>query len=121
MIVSSRHEGRIVIFAVQGRLTLGPTLPQIKPRILASLASRASAGLIINLAGVSDIDSAGLGELASIYTAVMQRGIRMAFAHAHPRIEGLLAITRLDGIFSVFDTEGSALEYLSKPEVPNQS
>jgi anti-sigma B factor antagonist len=121
MVVTSRHEGRVAIFNVQGRLILGPTLPRIKPRILAALASKATVGLIINLAGVSEIDSSGLGELVSIYTTVMQRGIRMVFAHMHPRIEGMLAVTRLDGVFTVFDTEGSALEYLSKPQVPNQS
>jgi|SRR5580658_2935580 anti-sigma B factor antagonist len=120
MIISTRHEGRIAIFIVQGRLTLGPTLFRIKPRILAALAANASEGLIINLAGISYIDSAGLGVLVSIYTAAMQRGIRVALAHANPKIEVMLAATRLDGIFSVFDTEGSALQYLSKPQVPNQ-
>ena len=120
MLLSSRHEGRIAIFIVQGRFTLGPTLLRIKPRVLAALAAKASAGLIINLAGISNIDSAGLGVLVSIYTAATQRGIRVALVHANPKIGEMLAATRLDGIFTVFDTEGSALEYLSKPQVPNQ-
>jgi hypothetical protein len=91
MIVSSRHEGRIAIFTIQGRFTLGPMLARSKPRILAALASN-----------------------------VMRRGIRIALAQADPRIAGMFAITRLDGIFTVFDTEASALEYLANPQVPNQ-
>lgn len=120
MLFSSRHEGPFVIFAVQGPFTLGPMLHRVRPRILASLADRPSSGLVINLAGVPEIDSAGLGELVSIHTAVMQLGLRMVLAHVAPRIEQMFKITRLDGVFTAFDTERSALEYLSKSQVPNQ-
>jgi len=110
----------MVIFTIKGRFTLGPMLHVLKPHILASLASRPSPGVILNFAGISDLDSAGLGELVSIQTALTQLGVPMALAHVAQNVKLMFSVTRLDGVLAVFDTERLALQHLAKSEVPNQ-
>src|ERR1700736_4185961 len=113
MILSSRHEGKIAIVQVQGKLTLGPTLRRIKPRIDELLASKPTTGLVMSLAGVSAMDSAGLGELVTIHSSAARRGVRMVLANVSPSIQQLLAITRLDGILPAYAGEAAAIEGLA--------
>ena len=119
VILSTRHAGSVVIFQLQGPLTLGPALRRLKPRIDASLSPKSSTGVVLNLAGVAEIDSSGLGELVAIHTSATRRGGRVALACVPARIQGMLAITRLDGIFTLCADEASALQHLAQPQIPD--
>jgi anti-anti-sigma regulatory factor len=65
--------------------------------------------LILNLADVPYIDSAGLGEIVRTYTTVSRQGGALKLLALTKRITDLLAITKLLTIFETFDAEAEAV------------
>jgi anti-sigma B factor antagonist len=112
VIVSTRHAGKIAIVHLLGKFTLGPALRRVKPQIDAAMSAQGSAALILNLAGVSAMDSAGLGELVTIHTSAARRGVPTVLASVSPRVLEMFAVTRLDGIFTVCSDDEAAVEQL---------
>jgi anti-sigma B factor antagonist len=65
--------------------------------------------LIVNLANVKYIDSCGLGELISCYAMLHQVDGHVKLLHLNNRRQHLLAITKLDSLFEIFDSEPAAV------------
>ena len=65
--------------------------------------------ILLNLAGVGYIDSSGIGELVSSFTAVKKEGGTLKLLKLTQKIQDLLAITKLLTVFDVYDDEGEAL------------
>ncbi|HEX5084586.1 MAG TPA: STAS domain-containing protein [Blastocatellia bacterium] len=65
--------------------------------------------LIVNLARIKYMDSSGLGELISCYTALQRLNGRVKLLHLNNRLQYLLAITKLDSVFETFDSEPVAV------------
>ena len=93
---------------------LSPALQQLKTRIDKLIAAKTTSGLILDLSAVPDMDSSGVGELLTIHTSVTRRGLKVALAGVNRRVQEILDITRLDGIFAICRDEKSALEHLSQ-------
>jgi anti-sigma B factor antagonist len=70
---------------------------------------------VLNLAAVSAIDSAGVGELMKIHTFAIRRELRLVLAAVNPKIAEMLKITRLDSLFSTCADEASALRQIAQP------
>ena len=93
---------------------LSPALHQLKARIDKLIAAKTTSGLILDLSAVPDIDSAGVGELLTIHTSATRRGLKVALTGVNRRVQEVLDITRLDGIFAVCPDEKSALEHVAQ-------
>ena len=65
--------------------------------------------LVVNLAKVKYMDSSGLGELISCYTALKRVDGRVKLLHLNNRLQYLLAITKLNSVFEIFDAEPAAI------------
>jgi anti-anti-sigma factor len=65
--------------------------------------------LIVNLARIKYMDSSGLGELISCYTALQRLNGHVKLLHLNNRLQYLLAITKLDSVFESFDSEPAAV------------
>ena len=114
MILSSRHTGKVAVVKLDGRLTLSPALHKLKPRVDTILLANSSTGLVLDLSAVPDIDSAGVGELLTIHTSATRRGMKVALANVNRRVNEVLEITRLDGIFTICENEESALQHVAQ-------
>src|SRR5260370_719773 len=120
LIISTRYNGAIAIVHVQGALTMGPALPALKSRIDRATSERASTGLVLNLAGVARMDSAGLGELLAIRSLAAQHGFWVALVKPPPKLKEMLAVTHLDDFFTFHEDEESAITcFTAPPAVPN--
>ncbi len=75
--------------------------------------------IILNLGEITSIDSSGVGELMSAYTAVVNQGGHLKLLHLTRRIRELLAITKLLTVFEVFEDENTALASFGPPR-PDQ-
>ena len=75
----------------------------------AKLASEGHANVLVHLAGVTDIDAHGLGELAWGLTMLRRSGGGMALIAPCRWVRRLLALTRLDTILPVFESECDAI------------
>ena len=63
----------------------------------------------MNLANVTYIDSAGLGELTAAYTSVKNRGGELKLLNLTKRVHDLMQITKLYTVFDVYDDEKKAI------------
>jgi anti-sigma B factor antagonist len=103
-----RHVGDVAIVDLGGRITLGEGSGTIRETI-KNLASAGTKNILVNLAAVTYIDSAGLGELVGSYASVTNAGGHIKLLHAQGKVKDLLAVTKLYTVFQAFDDEAAAV------------
>ena len=84
-------------------------------RIEALLAGGATH-LVLNLEGVSYVDSAGLGAMVEAFTVARHKAVRLTLLNPTERTRHLLEITGLARIVETFDSEAAALGQLRDVE-----
>ena len=80
----------------------------LRDSVLEALDSGATK-ILINLQGVSTIDSSGIGELVAAYTTVTNRTGQLKLSNLSPKVTDILQITQLLTVFQVEETEEAAL------------
>ena len=78
-----------------------------------SLVNQGHKKIVLNLADVPYIDSAGLGEIVRTYTTVSRQGGSLKLLNLTKRITDLLSITKLLTVFETFDSENDAVRSFS--------
>jgi anti-sigma B factor antagonist len=66
--------------------------------------------ILLNLAGVTDIDSSGLGELIASHNTLKKIGGQVKLLHLTKRVRELMVISKLLTVFDVYDSEAEALD-----------
>ena len=112
MEIKERVVGGVSILDLSGKIVLGEGDMQVKERIKDLLAD-GQRKILLNLADVNYIDSAGLGALISSYTTAKREGGSLKLVNLTKRIQDLLAITKLITVFETFDNEAEALASFS--------
>ena len=82
--------------------------PQLRDG-LTSVLSAGDSPLVVDLTGVSFLDSTGLGALVAARTLAAERGVGLHLACTSRRILKLFTITGLDGVFEIHDSVASAV------------
>ena len=116
MQISERKSGDVVIVEVSGKITLGEGDELLKDKV-NSLVNQGHRKIVLNLAGVPYIDSAGLGEVVRTYTTVSRQGGSLKLLNLTTRITDLLSITKLLTVFETFDSESDAVRSFSSAKV----
>ena len=83
---------------------------------MRELVQGGSRRIILNMADVTYLDSAGIGELVAAYTTVTTAGGQLKLLNLAKRVHDLLNITKLYTIFETFEDEASAIASFSVPE-----
>jgi anti-sigma B factor antagonist len=109
MEISERTIGDVVVVDVSGKVTLGDGGDTMMKDKLRSLVQQGRRKLLLNLADVSYVDSAGLGAIVQSFTTVTNQGGALKLLHVTKRIKDLLAITKLITVFETYDSEAEAL------------
>ena len=112
MQIDERAAGDVTILDLKGRMTLGEGDELLKDKI-NSLVLQGRKQIVLNLAEVPYIDSAGLGEIVRTYTTVTREGGQLKLLNLTKRITDLLAITKLLTVFETFENEADALKSYS--------
>ena len=112
MQIEERAAGEVTILDLKGKMTLGEGDEILKDKI-NSLVLQGRKHIVLNLADVPYIDSAGLGEVVRTYTTVKRQGGNMRLLNLTKRIEDLLSITKLLTVFESFDNEADAVRSLT--------
>ena len=108
MTVTERPKGAVIILDVAGNITAGEGAATLRDKV-RSLLQQGSKQLLVNLAGVSYMDSGGLGEMVQAYATVTKRGGSLKLINVTKRLQDLLVITRLSTVFDSFDDEAEAV------------
>jgi anti-sigma B factor antagonist len=103
-----REVDSITVVDVSGRITLGEGCKLLREVIREQLAKN-HKNLLLNLADVTYIDSSGIGELVSAYTAVSNQGGQLKLLNLTRRVHDLLQITKLYTVFDIHDDEAKAI------------
>lgn len=91
-----------------GKITLGEGSAILRTTI-RGLIERGHRKILLNLADVDYIDSSGIGELVSAYTAVRTASGEMKLLQLTRRVHDILQITRLVTVFDVQAEEDVAV------------
>jgi len=86
----------------------------IKSRILSLVEEKNPQGLLLNLDGVTFIDSMSIGALVSIRKAVLAKGGKFALCSLHPFVNKILSVVTVNAIFDVYDSEAQALKAMQR-------
>ena len=108
MKLTTRDVSGVTIVDLSGKITLGEGGLTLRDEVHKLLAT-GSKKIILNLADVNYIDSSGLGELVSAYTAVKNAGGELKLLNITSKVRDLLVITKLVTVFDVKDDEATAV------------
>jgi len=106
---TSIHETNGVgILQLHGRLALGEATRQVRDAV-KELAAQGQTKILLDVADVDYIDSAGLGTLVACYSTVQNGGGQLKLLHVGGKLREQLAITKLVTVFENFEDEARAV------------
>jgi anti-sigma B factor antagonist len=109
MKATSRTADGVEIIALQGKITIGSGDSQLREVITNALNSGKNS-ILLDMGGVTTIDSSGIGELVGSYTTVTNRGGKLKLLHLPAKLNELLHVTQLITVFEVYENEPDALK-----------
>ena len=113
MSVTQRKEGNVTIIELSGPVTIGRGDVLVRESINEALAA-GERQILLDLDGVTALDSSGVGELIAAYTSLTNRGGTLRLSRLSPKVDSVLQVTRLSGILDSFETQEDALKAFSK-------
>ena len=109
MKASNRQVDGITVVDMSGRITLGEGSVILRDTI-RDLIGKGQKKILLNLGDVTYIDSSGIGELVSAFTAVRREGGELKLLNLTKKVHDLLQITKLYTVFDVKDDEAAAVK-----------
>jgi anti-sigma B factor antagonist len=117
MQTNTRQIGDVVVVDISGRITLGEGNVVLR-EVVRELAEKGNRKIVLNLGEVHYVDSSGIGELVKTHTTMRNQGGKLRLVNLNKRIDDLLQMTRLAGVFDIERDEASALASLRSEAVP---
>lgn len=108
MDISQRNVKGVTVLDITGPITLGPGTERLNDKV-RSVLQQGEKQIVVNLAAVPYMDSAGLGELVHAYTTAMRQGGRLKLLNVTKKLNDLLVITKLSTVFESHDSEAAAI------------
>jgi anti-sigma B factor antagonist len=115
--MTERQVGAVTILDLAGKLTIDQGAERLRDKI-NSLIQQQRTAIVLNLGGVSYIDSGGLGQLVASYSSISRTAGGLKLLNVNKRNHDLLSISRLVTLFDTFDSEESAVNSFSSVVVP---
>jgi anti-sigma B factor antagonist len=107
MKIVERQVDDVNILDVHGKILIGEGDDALREAV-TKLVKGGQKKILLNLADVPYVDSAGLGEIVRCYTTVSREGGRLKLVNLTKKIQDLLAITKLLTVFETYDSEAEA-------------
>lgn len=109
LVIKERRIENIIILDIEGNLRIGDGSVSFRSAIRQLLLEE-EHNVLLNLKDVRYIDSSGLGELISGYTAIKKDGGHLKLLNLSEKVHELMTITKLLTVFDVYDDEPKAIE-----------
>ena len=108
MNIRIRNAGPATILDLEGTLKLGKDEEGFRSQV-QQLADTGTLHIAVNLAGVTDMDSSGIGSLVRAFTTFKRAGGKCTFFSPNKRVQMLLKMVRLDSVLDLAEDEATAL------------
>jgi len=102
----ARHAD-IAVIRCRGRIVFGQEVDELRLKVLSLL--KKTNRVVLQLAGIQQIDSEGLAALVGLFISARNRGGELKLAEPSPKARELLRVTRLDEVFGTYKSERAAI------------
>ena len=109
MQIVERTVGDVTVLDLSGRLILDDGFEPLRV-VLNRVIGEDRRKLLLNLADVTYLDSAGVGLIACKYVTMCRHHGQLKLCNLHPRSHEVLHITKLLTVFEAFASEADALK-----------
>jgi len=106
--ITDREVNGVSILDMEGRLVLGEESNTFRERF-KSLLTVGKKKIVLNMANVTYIDSAGLGTLVASYNNARSQGATLKLANLGARSKEVLQVARVMPFFDIFETDSAAV------------
>ena len=107
--------GGAVVLHCEGRISFGPEARSLTDMVADVLPS--ARRMVVNLAGVAIVDSAGLGELVLLHMWAEAAGYTLKFASPRNSVRNLLELTNLSAVFGAYGSVSEAMAAMYQEQV----
>ena len=108
MKATSQTVDGVEIISLQGKITIGSGDTQLR-EVITNAVNAGKNKILLDLSGVTTIDSSGIGELVGSYTTATNRGGKLKLLHLPAKLNELLHVTQLITVFEVYENEQEAV------------
>ncbi len=108
MKATSHNVNGVEVIKLDGKITIGSGDQQLRD-VIGNAVNQGNAKILLDMGGVTTIDSSGIGELVGSYTTVTNRGGKLKLLHLPAKLNELLHVTQLITVFEVYDNEQQAV------------
>ena len=109
MQIDQKMADDVAVITVNGDITLNAGGDVLLKDKVQSLLQQGHKKLVMDLGGVSYVDSAGLGQLVQIHATARNNGGALRIANVTKRLKDLLVVTKLVTVFDSYNSEEEAL------------
>jgi anti-sigma B factor antagonist len=103
--------GDVSVIALKGRIVLGEGSSALRERV-KHLVADGKKKIVLNMANVTYIDSAGLGTLVAAQVNAKKEGTTLLLSDLGNKFHEVLQVTRLLTVFNVYPTQAEAISSL---------
>jgi anti-sigma B factor antagonist len=105
--IESHVTDGVAVVSCQGRIVAGEEATGLRQEVKHILP--ATGQIVLNVSGVTYIDSTGLGTLVGLYSSARAAGGDIKLCGLGQRFREVLQITKLATVFEVYDSEPQAV------------
>jgi len=110
--IATREMDGVIVVSCNGRIVFGDEATALRDTLKKLLDS--SRQILLNLSGVSYIDSGGLGTLVGVYSSARAAGADIKLTGLGQKLRDVLQVTKLVTVFEVYDSEQQAIAAFSR-------
>ncbi len=111
--MTERDVSGVSVLDIEGRIVLGEESNSFREKVKSLLAA-GKKKVVLNLANVSYIDSAGLGTLVATFHSARSQGATLKLANLGQKFKEVLQVTKLMTVFDTYDNEAAAVQSFGK-------
>ncbi|HXG57786.1 MAG TPA: STAS domain-containing protein [Thermoanaerobaculia bacterium] len=108
MKATARTVDGVEVIRLEGKITIGAGDQQLR-EVITNALNAGKDKILLDMSGVTTIDSSGIGELVGAYTTVTNRGGKLKLLHLPSKLNELLHVTQLITVFEVYENEAEAI------------
>jgi anti-anti-sigma factor len=106
--IATRKSGTVNILDLQGRITIGPSNDSLSAE-LRKFADTPQSDVIVNLAGVTQMDSSGISTIVRAFVTLERQGGGLEILNPVGHVREVLELTRLINSIPTFTDEAKAI------------
>lgn len=99
----------VTVLAIQGAVTISNGAVEMRKAVYDEAVNGDAKKILLNLQGVTVMDSNGLAELMGCHAMTQGRGGALKLCNLPPKVQSLMTVTRLINVFDIYENQDKAI------------